>query len=96
MTEHKGQWNLEFTPSGGAHEGFSAWCSCKHPMGSCEESLDSWELERRINATERLSAGYARAIADDYRYREEQRGGEPSENKTIKALLDYADILEGK
>ena len=89
MTDkHKAQWNLEYIEPGGEDEGVYAWCSCiRGPAlrdGGCKERLDSWEIERRLNATERLSAEDARVI------------GQVHEGKIEDILRAYANALEGK
>ena len=76
MAEHVHEWGVW-------HEGMEWGTGCKE----CFEGMDDNELERRLNATERLSAEVARDCG-------EAGGIYKKENRD--ALQAYADILEGK
>ena len=59
------------------------------------EFMDLDEAQRRLNATERLSAENARWIAEDYVLAYPEHLGY-ARSKQTEALLAYADTLEGK
>jgi hypothetical protein len=73
MTEHVHEWQTYVAPNGDYH------ADCFH----CSERLDVHEINRRLNATERLSAEMAREAVH-------------ARPLHALALLAYADIREGK
>ena len=83
----KRQWEVGI---GGYHgEDVIAECGCKRYTGElCPGELDRWEIDRRINAVERLSAEDARHIIEFW-----------DNSTSMRTVADtnlraYADILE--
>ena len=80
MTEHVCKWKWDIVDN-------DAWFYCS----GCKEPMGALEIEARLNATERLSAGVAETIKifmqinsiEDYGY-------------SYRCLCAYANILEGK
>ena len=70
MAEHVHDLIVGIEPDGKVY----AYCKCE------EIHLNAYEIERRLNATERLSAKGARAIINVF---------------PVDALIAYADTLEG-
>ena len=75
MTDHVHGWAI-----------IGKWANCV-AQWNCPAGLSPEEIDRRLNATERLSANMAKALC---------RGMHPNFKAAIKALTTYADILEGK
>ena len=85
---------------GGYHgEDILAECGCKRYTAEvCPEELDRWEIDRRINATERLSAKVARRNAVILRLNAEKLSyGKQTQGYADSVdLFAYADTLENK
>lgn len=66
----------------------------------CDESLDTHEIERRLNATERLSADTAGVAAQVFRMGANtdiiRPFGDHDPLLIFEALADYASALEGE
>ncbi len=80
MTEYVHEWELIFKL-----DSFRR-VRCKH----CPEQMLDYDIERRLNATERLSAEDARTMAFVSEH------DELISSSGIRRLRAYADILEGK
>ena len=79
MTEHVHEWAI-----------IGKWANCV-AQWNCAASLSPEEIERRINATERLSAGDARIVGIEI-----EQGTYDLRGLKADGFLAYADILEGK
>ena len=87
MSDHVHEWRAETF----AFEGTDLRCRI------CDDVLDDRELERRLNATERLSAEEATELRD-VSFAVALLDGEASEKalRAIKAAEAYAAVLEGE
>jgi hypothetical protein len=83
MSDHVHEWHLAWD--------FAAWCN------KCPETIDYPEIERRLNATERLSAEDATELRN-VSFAVALLDGEASEKAVhaIKAAEAYAAALEGE
>ena len=90
MTEHVHEWKLTVGHSNckACHYSSIEGVAC---CEICNESIGPTEIERRLNATERLSAEDARQGTEFLSRVRNSRG-----YGFANALRAYADILEGK
>ena len=86
MAEHVHEWQLTFKP-----DSFRR-VRCKH----CPEQMLDYDIERRLNATERLSAEDARETEKEIRGASPASDLFPRWKRRSDALKAYADTLEGK
>lgn len=87
MTEHVHEWMISFS----SNNPLDGVCRCQW----CPAILDITQTERRLNATERLSAENALRLADALDNIALAWDGKDA-GKGTKRLRAYADILEGK
>ena len=76
MTDHICEWGCKFDFEDGAE--------CQ--VEGCKEWLNTDEIKRRLNATQRLSAKRVHNILEDRKLY----------SQDVLALHEYADTLEGK